>query len=115
MKEIDHFYLQKEEPVRSCLQALRTIILQYHTEIKEAWKYKTAFFCYRGKNICYLWIDKKTKHPYIGIIDGYKIEHTALETGNRIQFKIMRIDPCQDLPVDTIYEILREIMLCNRP
>ena len=28
LRDIDHFYLQKEEPVKSCLIALREIILK---------------------------------------------------------------------------------------
>lgn len=104
--EIDNFYLQKEEPVKSCLMALRTIILAYNKTITEAWKYRMPFFCYKGKMLCYLWIDKMTNQPYIGIVEGNKMEHPALEQGNRARMKIMYIDPEQDIPVETIVVIL---------
>jgi len=59
MREIDDFYLQKEEPVKSCLIFLRNYILNYDSNITEAWKYKMPFFCYKGKMFCYLWVHKK--------------------------------------------------------
>ena len=106
LREVDHFYLDKEEPVKSCLLALREIILGLDPEVTAAWKYRMPFFCYRGKGFCYLWTDKKTKEPYIGVIDGNKIEHASLEQGNRSRMKIMRIHPTQDLPLETIESIL---------
>jgi hypothetical protein len=44
LRGIDRFYLQKEEPVKSCLIALREIILKQDREITVAWKYGMPFF-----------------------------------------------------------------------
>lgn len=38
LREIDDFYLQKVEPVKSCLLALREIILSQDMNITAAWK-----------------------------------------------------------------------------
>ena len=104
-KQTNDFYLNKEEPIKSCLLALRDIILNYDKEITEMLKYGMPCFCYKGKHFCYLWIDKKTKQPYILIVEGRKIEHPNLITGDRSRMKILLIDPGKDIPVKTIYKI----------
>jgi Domain of unknown function (DU1801) len=110
LREIDNYYLQKQEPVKSCLLALRNIILQYDPAIAEAWKYGMPFFCYKGKMFCYLWRNKKTGQPYIGIVEGRNIEHPALIMEKRARMKIMMIDPDKDIPVKAIYSILKMAM-----
>ena len=49
LRDIDHFYLQKEEPVKSCLIALREIVLRQDPEITVAWKYSMPFSVIREK------------------------------------------------------------------
>ncbi len=107
MKEIDLFYLQQEDPVKSCLLFLREHILQYDANITEAWKYRMPFFCYNGKMFCYLWTHKKNGLPYIGIVEGKKIDHPALIIEDRARMKIMLLDPNTDLPIETIDSILK--------
>ena len=106
MREIDNYYLQKEEPVKSCLLFLREHILSFDPDITEAWKYRMPFFCYKGKMFCYLWTHKKNGLPYIGIVEGKKIDHPALIMEDRARMKIMLIDPTIDLPIETIDAIL---------
>lgn len=106
MREIDNYYLQKEEPVKSCLLFLRDHILNFDENITEAWKYGMPFFCYKGKMFCYLWVHKKNGLPYIGIVEGKKIDHPALIIEDRARMKIMLLDPTDDLPIETINEIL---------
>jgi len=105
LREIDNWYLNKEEPNLSCLQALRTWILNFDEQITEAWKYRMPMFLYKGKMFCYLWTDKKTGQPYIGIVEGGKIDHPLLIQNKRARMKILYIDPIADLPIDTIHEI----------
>jgi len=104
--EIDNFYLQKEEPIKGCLIALREIILSQDTEIKNVWKYGMPFFCYKGKMFCYLWVHKKHNKPYLGIVEGNRFEHPKLIIEQRSRMKIMLFEPNEDLPIDTIQEIL---------
>ena len=106
MKETDMFYLQKEELVKGCLSALRQIILGRDSDITEAWKYRMPFFCYKGKMFCYLWIDKKTNFPYLGIVEGGKIDYPGLVRDDRSRMKVIKFDPSQDLPLQTILVIL---------
>ena len=110
MREIDNFYLQKEEPVKSCLLFLREHILNFDQNIIEAWKYRMPFFCYKGKMFCYLWVHKKYGLPYIGIVEGKKIDHPALIIEDRSRMKIMLLDPTTDLPMESIDNILKKAL-----
>jgi len=107
MREIDQFFLSKDEPVKSCLLFLREFILDYDKNITEAWKYKMPFYCYKGKMFCYLWVNKKTHQPYIGIVEGRKIHHPLLIIEKRSRMKIMLLDAREDIPVKTIDTILK--------
>jgi hypothetical protein len=107
LREIDDFFLQKDEPVKSCLLFLREHLLSYDKNITEAWKYKMPFYCYKGKMFGYLWVNKKTHQPYIGIVEGRKIEHPLLIIEKRSRMKIMLLDAREDIPVETIDEILK--------
>ena len=78
LRDIDNYFLQKEEPARSCLLALRNYIVNYNSNITETWKYRMPFYCYKGKMFCYLWTNKSTGQPYIGIVEGNKIKHRSL-------------------------------------
>jgi hypothetical protein len=111
MKETDNYYLQKEEPVKSCLSALRQIILDRNPDITEAWKYRMPFFCYKGKMFCYLWIDKKTNFPYLGIVEGKRIDHPGLVQDDRSRMKVIAFNPNEDLPLETILYILDSALL----
>ncbi len=110
LREIDNYFLQKDEPVKSYLQALREFILQYDKNISEAWRYKMPFYCYNGKRFCYLWVHKKFKQPYIGIVDGKKINHPRLIIEKRARMKIMLLDPDKDIPIKTIGKILKDVI-----
>jgi len=106
LSEIDNFYLNQKEPLKSTLIALRKIILSLDSNISNSLKYKMPFFCYKGKMFCYFWVDKKTKEPYIGVVEGNRIDHPLLEKGNRTKIKIFRILMNEDIPIDSITEIL---------
>ncbi|WP_435353307.1 DUF1801 domain-containing protein [Emticicia sp. SJ17W-69] len=108
MKELDDFYLQLDEPNKSCLLALRDIILAQDKDITVAWKYKLPFFCYKEKMFCYLWIRPKTKHPYIGFVEGKHIEHPDLLAEKRSRIKILLFDPNEDLPIEIIETIIQK-------
>ena len=110
IEELDHFYLDQEEPIKGTLLALKDIILALDSDISPAWKYKAPFFLYKGKMFCYLWIDKKTNEPYIGIVEGLRIEHPILEQGNRSKMKILRVNPNQDIPIKEIQFILNKAL-----
>jgi hypothetical protein len=44
LNPLDNYYLQKEEPIKSCLTFLRQHILDFDSDITEALKYGMPFF-----------------------------------------------------------------------
>jgi hypothetical protein len=109
IKEIDNYFLQQAEPVKSCLLTLRGIILKYDQHISEAWKYRMPFYCYKGKMCCYLWVDKKSSRPYLGIVEGKQIKDDNLVQGDRARMKIILFDPEKDLPIKKINALLSKV------
>ena len=110
MQELDSFFFNQEEPNKGCLFALRKIILEHDQNIEATYKYGMPGFRYKGKMFCYLWIDKKTKDPYILMVEGKHLHHPQLEKGNRLRMKIFRVNPNTDLPRDTIELILHQAL-----
>jgi len=108
--QLSDYYLSKKEPQKSCLLALRDIILKQDENISETVKYGMPCFCYKKKMFCYLWTDKKTEEPYILMVEGKYLNHPELEQGDRSRMKIFRIDPNENLPIETIRLILKDAL-----
>lgn len=106
LSDLENFYITQPEPRKSVFMLLRKHIPTLHEGITPEWKYKLPFFYLNGKMFCYLWYDKKTGAPYIGVCDGKWIDHPALEMQDRKRMKILRIDPDQDIDVAVIDEVL---------
>lgn len=110
LSSIDTYFFQKEEPIKSCLLYLREHILNLDDEITEAWKYGMPFYCYKGKMCCYLWVHKKHQQPYIGIVEGAKINHPDLIQEKRARMKILLVDANKDIPVKKINTVLKSML-----
>src|ERR1700712_3959780 len=92
MTELDHFYLRQEEPIRGCLLALKEIILHQDSGVTTALKYGMPFFSFNQKRFCYLWVHKRSKQPYIGIVEGQRISHPLLISKKRSRMKVILFD-----------------------
>ena len=110
LEELHNYYLNKTEPNKGCLLALRSIILDQDTNITETQKWGMPCFCYKKKMFCYLWTDKKTDEPYILMVEGKYLDHPKLEQGDRSRMKILRVNPNKDLPIKTIKSILEKAL-----
>ncbi len=110
MKDFDNYFLQQEEPIKSCLLALKHIIFSQDKAISTAWKYGMPFFCFHNKMFCYLWIDKKLNLPYIGFVEGKHLNHPLLMQEKRSRMKILKVDPNTDLNVDFISKLIKEAL-----
>jgi hypothetical protein len=108
MTPLDNFYLQQEEPVKATLLALRKIILRQDPNVTNTWKYGMPFFCYKGKMFCYLWVHKKYRQPYIGMVEGKRFDEPFLIQEDRSRMKIMLFNPNEDLPLQVIENILQK-------
>jgi hypothetical protein len=111
LRPIDNYFLQNEEPFKSCLQFLRQHILKFDEKITERWLYGMPFFYYKGKRFCYLWIHKKYRKPYIGIVDGNRVIHRDLLQEKRTRMKILLLDPNKNIPVKKINTILKQAVM----
>jgi hypothetical protein len=104
--EIIAYYHHQPEPLRSCLQGMREIIIQHDKEIVEVWKYRMPMFTFRGKMFCYLWTKRKEQLPYLGIVEGKLINDPDLIQEKRARMKILIIDPSRNIPVRKVKRIL---------
>jgi hypothetical protein len=110
MKQLDNFYLKQEEPVKGVFLALKEIILKQDDAITHVLKYGMPFFCYKGKMFCYLWIHKKLKQPYIGIVEGKHFDEPFLIQEARSRMKIMLFDADEDLPLEQIETVIQKAL-----
>lgn len=108
MKQLDDFYLNQEEPIKGTFLALKDIILKQDKDITHVLKYGMPFFCYKGKMFCYLWIHKKLKQPYIGIVEGKHFEESFLIQEKRSRMKIMMFNSEEDLPLEKIELVIQK-------
>lgn len=106
VRPVDQFFLNQEEPAKGCLEYLRAFILGLGIGVVEEWRYKMPFYFYKGKRFCYLRTDKRTKQPYIGFVDGVRIDHPSLIQEGRIRMKILPVDPLADLPMELVHELM---------
>jgi len=107
LSPLDNYFEQKDEPVKSCLQYLRLLLMAY-AGITEHWKYGMPFYYYKGKMFCYIWMHKQLHQPYIGLVDGNKIEHEDLLQEKRARMKILLINHLEDIPKKKIESILKQ-------
>jgi lipid-A-disaccharide synthase-like uncharacterized protein len=110
MKQLNDFYLKQDEPIKGTLLALKEIILKQDSEITNVLKYGMPFFCYKQKMFCYLWIHKKYKQPYIGIVEGMLFDEDFLIQENRSRMKIMLLNANEDLPLEQIEMVLEKAL-----
>lgn len=114
LRPIDEWFLKQEEPSKSCFEFLRMHIPTLDNRITEEWRYGLPFYYLQGKMLCYLWIHKKFKQPYIGIADGNKIDHPDLLVEKRKRIKIFLINPDKNIPVRKINSILKQAIAVHK-
>ena len=106
----DSFYFNKPDQVKSCLLALRDIILSSDNRLEETVKYGMPCFCIKKRAMCYLWTDKKTNEPYILFVDGNKMVHPALESGSRKRMKTVTVPSSKDIDLKLLTTLLNEML-----
>ncbi len=63
IRETDNFYLNQEEPNKSCMLALRKIILDQDAAVTETRKWGMPCFCYQKKYSAICGRIKKRRNP----------------------------------------------------
>jgi hypothetical protein len=107
LRPVDHYFEILKEPVAGCMQAMRAMLITFSPHITEEWKYGMPLYYYKGKMFCYLWTQKKTGLPYLGIANGFALQHPDLIQEKRKKMKILLLDPNADLPLEKITGILK--------
>lgn len=110
MNTLDTYFLQQQEPNKSCLLFLRKLILEQNEFITEKLSYGMPTYYYMGKRFCYLWVHKKYHQPYIGIIDGNKMDHPDLIQEDRARMKIFLVNAEKDIPVKKVKTLLKKVI-----
>ena len=110
LKPADQYFANLQEPVKGYMLFLRDYFLGKDPAITEAWKYGMPFYNYKGKRICYLWVQKKSGFPYIGIVDGKMINDQDLILEDRKKMKILLLDPEKDIPIQRINKLLDSLI-----
>ncbi|CAG4992998.1 hypothetical protein DYBT9275_01083 [Dyadobacter sp. CECT 9275] len=106
MRDIDNYFLSRQEPARSILGSLRSLILGYDPGITEVWRYRMPFYCFNGWRFCYLWQEKDNGKAYLGFVDGNLITHPDLVAEDRKRMRVLKFDPNLDLPIEKINSLL---------
>ena len=91
---------------QTALLALRQIILDFHPDITETFKWKCPFYLYKGY-LAYMYINKKGLH--LAFANGAKFDdtHGILQGKDRKLIRLITIDPSQDFPIKDIHYCLQ--------
>jgi hypothetical protein len=107
-RELENYYLKQPEPIQSCLLALKSIVLNFSPDITHERKFQIPFFCYKGKKLAFLWVNRKR------LIMGFVKDRALLPkpaTGRRKdEFETIIVDPNEDLPIRQITTLLHRYM-----
>jgi hypothetical protein len=107
MTELEEYYENQPKDIRDCLLFCKKFILNYDSNLAEAWKYKLPFFVYKGKSFAYFHHKRKENRLYIGFHKGKDINHPSLLSEGRKQIKIFLLDPQKDIPIKELEEVLQ--------
>lgn len=102
---LESWYLNKPEPYRSCLLALKDIILRADAGIGHERKFQIPFFTYKGKKLGYLWLDRKKVK--VGFCLDKSLQEAVGGVKPKDKYESMQIDPNADIPVEIILQKLR--------
>jgi len=59
--------------------------------------------------LCYFYYSKKHKKHYVSFYHGDRLDHPLLIQEGRKKFKILLIDMDEDLPVELILSLIKEV------
>jgi hypothetical protein len=101
--DLDNYYLKQKEPIQSCLQGLKDLITNANSQITHERRYQIQFFCYKGKKLCFLWVQKKK--PLLGFVEDSSLQKVVPGIKRKDKVLIMlQIDSEADFLVEEILE-----------
>lgn len=109
MNPIQEYFFRIDEPARSALLFLRKKILESDELITETLSFGLPFLKYKKKMLCYFYYSKQHRKHYLSFYHGDRISRPELLSERRKKFKILLLDMEEDLPMDLIFDILKEV------
>jgi len=110
MNPIQEYFYRIDEPERSLLLFIRKKILESDSEnITETFSFQLPFLKYKNKMLCFFYYSKKYKMHYLSFYHGDRLDYPELISEGRKKFKILLINPNEDLNLDFIFEIIEKI------
>lgn len=103
---LEDYYLRHPEPFQGCLLALKHLILNLDNRITHERKYQIPFFCFEGKKLAFLWLNRKKL--MLGFVTDKSIIPPTTGIKHKDRLEMMQIDPNADLPVELIVAKLME-------
>lgn len=103
---LDNYYMKQPEPIRSCLLALKDIILGLDPDITQQRKFQIPFFYYKDKKLCFLWV--KNKKPLIGFVEDKNIYPKKEGLKRKDKMETLYLDPNADIPIKMITRNLQK-------
>ncbi len=104
--KLDDYYLRHPEPFQGCLLAMKHLILNLDNRITHERKYQIPFFCFEGKKLAFLWVNRKKL--MLGFVTDKSMIPRCVGIKHKDRFETIQLDPNADLPVEMITEKLRE-------
>jgi hypothetical protein len=98
--QLEEYYFRHPEPFQGCLLALKQIILNLDERITHERKYQIPFFCFRGKKLAFLWMNRKKL--MLGFVTDKRVYFPMEGMKQKDRLEMVQIDPNADLPVEMI-------------
>lgn len=109
MNPIEEYFFRIPEPEQTMLLFLRKKILSSDDLISETFSFQLPFLKYKKKMLCFFYYSKKHQKHYLSFYHGDRLNHPLLLSESRKKFKILLLDPEEDLPLELIFELLEEV------
>lgn len=110
MNPAENYILNQDEPFRSIVLYLQSVIEKTFPEVELKYKYRVPFFYVEGKPFCYLNVPVKKNYVDLGIWYGAHltkhIEHLTIE--NRTVIRSLRYISLQEINHAVLVEVLEE-------
>lgn len=104
-----YYQLQNQDNL-TCLNRLRDLILSQAPSVTENIQSNLVTFSHQGQTFAGFWTDPYTDEPYILVSGPQPCHHGVLERQCPCM-QSYRIDPCFDLPLQSIKNLLEKALV----
>ena len=108
LSPLEGYYLNLPDGHRELLIALRAWLHAHELPFTETYKWSTPVFDVDGRQVLYLYHNRKKRHSYIAFAAGKHLRHHLLRSDGQKVMRYITLDPSGDLPVDAIEDCLRQ-------